>query len=36
LGVPVDSDRIRMVTHLDVSRADIDKAVVVTKEVIKR
>jgi threonine aldolase len=36
LGVPVDSDRIRMVTHLDVSRADIDKAVAVIKEVMKR
>src|SRR5207249_8114027 len=27
LGVPVDNERIRMVTHLDVSRADIEKAV---------
>jgi threonine aldolase len=26
LAVPVDNDRVRMVTHLDVSRADIEKA----------
>ncbi len=26
LAVPVDGERIRMVTHLDVSRADMDKA----------
>jgi threonine aldolase len=26
LGVPVDRDRIRMVTHLDVSRADVERA----------
>jgi threonine aldolase len=26
LAVPVDADRVRMVTHLDVSRADIDAA----------
>jgi threonine aldolase len=36
LGVPVDNDRIRMVTHLDVNRADIEKAVSVIREVIKR
>jgi threonine aldolase len=26
LGVPVDADRVRMVTHLDVDRSDMDKA----------
>ena len=26
LAVPVDADRVRMVTHLDVSRPDIEKA----------
>lgn len=26
LGVPVDSERIRMVTHLDVSRPDVERA----------
>jgi len=26
LGVPVDSERVRMVTHLDVSRSDIESA----------
>jgi threonine aldolase len=26
LAVPVDNDRVRMVTHLDVDRADIEKA----------
>jgi threonine aldolase len=36
LGVPVDSERVRMVTHLDVGRADIEKAVGVIREVMKR
>ena len=36
LGVPVDSDRVRMVTHLDVNRADIEKAAGVIREVIRR
>ncbi len=36
LGVPVDSERVRMVTHLDVNRADIETAVSVIREVIKR
>jgi threonine aldolase len=36
LGVPVDSERIRMVTHLDVNRADIEKAVGAIREVVKR
>ncbi len=26
LAVPVDADRVRMVTHLDVTRADVEKA----------
>ena len=36
LGVPVDSERVRMVTHLDVNRADIERAVRVIREVIER
>jgi threonine aldolase len=28
LAVPVDNDRVRMVTHLDVDRADIERAAV--------
>lgn len=36
LGVPVDAERVRMVTHLDVSRTDIEKAIGVIREVIKR
>jgi threonine aldolase len=36
LGVPVDNERVRMVTHLDVNRADIERAVGVIREVIKR
>jgi len=36
LGVPVDSERVRMVTHLDISRADIEKAVTVIREVVQR
>jgi threonine aldolase len=36
LGVPVDNERIRMVTHLDVNRADLEKALGVIGEVIKR
>ncbi len=33
LGVPVDSERIRMVTHLDVDRSDVENAVRVIGEV---
>lgn len=36
LGVPVDSERVRMVTHLDVNRADLERAVSVIREVIQR
>jgi threonine aldolase len=35
LAVPVDSDRVRMVTHLDVDRAQVEKAAVVVGEVLK-
>jgi threonine aldolase len=33
LGVPVDAEKIRMVTHLDVGRKDIEKAVDTIREV---
>ena len=36
LAVPVDNDRVRMVTHLDVGRNDIEKAASVVKEVLQR
>jgi threonine aldolase len=35
LAAPVDNDRVRMVTHLDVSRDDIEKAAAVAKEELK-
>src|SRR5262249_18665597 len=35
LAVPVDSERVRMVTHLDVNRGDVEKAIEVVREVIK-
>ena len=35
LAVPVDSDRVRMVTHLDVDRAQVEKAAVIVGEVLK-
>jgi threonine aldolase len=34
LAVPVDADRIRMVTHLDVDRGDIDKATEIVESVL--
>lgn len=34
LGVPVDSDKVRMVTHLDVGRSDVDYAVAVVQEMV--
>ncbi len=34
LGVPVDSERIRMVTHLDVDRSDVEHAVQVIAEAV--
>ena len=36
LGVPVDNERVRMVTHLDVGRPEIEKAVRVIREVVQR
>ena len=34
LAVPVDSERVRMVTHLDVSRSDIEQAVTAVHAVV--
>ena len=34
LGAPVDQERIRMVTHLDVSRNDIEKAAATVREMV--
>ena len=34
LAVPVDNERVRMVTHLDVDRADVEKAAAVVREVL--
>src|SRR2546426_9301453 len=36
LAVPVDSERVRMVTHLDVDRNDVDKAAGAVREVFER
>jgi threonine aldolase len=36
LGVPVDNERIRMVTHLDVDRAQVEKAANIAREVFQR
>jgi threonine aldolase len=36
LAVPVDNDKIRMVTHLDVNRNAIEKAANITREVFQR
>jgi len=36
LAVPVDSDRVRMVTHLDVSRQEVEAAAEAVKETITR
>ncbi|HEX4999811.1 MAG TPA: GntG family PLP-dependent aldolase [Terriglobia bacterium] len=35
LAVPVDETRIRMVTHLDVNRADIERAAATVREVLE-
>ena len=35
LGVPVDAERVRMVTHLDVNRSDIENAIRVIGEVLR-
>ena len=34
LAVPVDTDRVRMVTHLDVNRSDIEKAAGIVRETL--
>src|SRR5262245_29344838 len=36
LAVPVDAERVRMVTHLDVNRKDVETAAAVVREVLKR
>jgi threonine aldolase len=36
LGGPVDARRVRMVTHLDVDRADVESAVRTIAEVVGR
>jgi len=36
LAVPVDTDRVRMVTHLDVNRKDVETAAAVVRDVVKR
>jgi len=36
LGVPVDNDKIRMVTHLDVNRNDVEKAANIIREVFQQ
>ena len=36
LAVPVDNDKIRMVTHLDVERNAVEKAANITREVFQR
>src|SRR5262249_28117016 len=35
LAVPVDAERVRMVTHLDVDRRDLDTAAAVVGEVLR-
>jgi threonine aldolase len=35
LAVPVDSDRVRMVTHLDVDRSGVEKAAAAVREVLQ-
>src|SRR5215510_7400902 len=36
LAVPVDAERVRMVTHLDVNRKDVETAASVVRDVVKR
>jgi threonine aldolase len=36
LAVPVDNDRVRMVTHLDVNRSDVEKAADIVEEVFQK
>ena len=35
-NTPVDNERVRMVTHLDVDRNDVEKASAVVQEVLHR
>jgi threonine aldolase len=35
LAVPVDADRVRMVTHLDVTRADVEKAADIVRSTLE-
>ena len=35
LAVPVDAERVRMVTHLDVDRKDVETAASVVRDVLK-
>ena len=35
LAIPVDTSRVRMVTHLEVDRNDIERAVVAVRAVLK-
>ena len=35
LGVPVDEERVRMVTHLDVNRSDVETAVALIAEALR-
>ncbi len=35
LAVPVDNERVRVVTHLDVDRNDVERAAAIVREVIK-
>ena len=34
LAIPVDNERVRMVTHLDVDRHDVEKAAAIVREVV--
>src|SRR5262245_22272570 len=36
LAVPVDNKRVRMVTHVDVNRSDVEKAAAIVKEAFQR
>jgi threonine aldolase len=36
LAVPVDNERVRMVTHLDVNRDDVERAGNIVREVLQR
>src|SRR6266705_458326 len=36
LAVPVDSEKVRMVTHLDVDRSGVEKAAAIVREVVQQ